>query len=166
MRLQRRMAHTEISVSRPVGFASRSADHQQAEKIVMSQDFEKAARMPPISVRLTREEYMEAKAAAGGLSLSAYIRKCLFHGHSVVAQHPSRISPKGRQELLAKILMKLGQLDLDQKLVRISDALNLGVFQNADEIEASLKDIHVEMRALRHDLLSALGLRPKNGGDP
>lgn len=113
-----------------------------------------------ISLRLTADERATLEQACRGHSLSAYVRQRLFQNSN---EHPTgelRLSPQARQQLLARILMRLGELGLASKLSELSDAARVGILDASPETERLLSDLLKELHELRRDLLKALGLRP------
>ncbi|MBL4761034.1 MAG: hypothetical protein JKY80_09385 [Mariprofundaceae bacterium] len=117
----------------------------------------------PISIRFTKEEIAELKRQAGKISLSEYVRRRLFMDGAITefADHiESRPTPQMRQKLLAQILMRLGKLDMVHNVNTLMNGLQYGLIETSPELCAALEAVHRELKALRHDLLKALGLRP------
>lgn len=119
----------------------------------------------PISVRLTDEERTQLKADARGMSLSGYIRKRLFSCEKSEPMKAGRLSPVERQRLLASILQRLGQSNIAPQISKLVEAAQLGLINVSPEFKKELLDTRAEIRALRHDLLIALGLRPREGDE-
>lgn len=120
----------------------------------------------PVSVRLTHEERKLLEQAAGEMSLSRYIRFRLFHADckSSAALNQDRFSPAVRQKLLAQMLSALGKSELSSSLAELAELTRLGLLPNGTNVAAPLAQARDELSKLRHDLLLALGLRPKDGG--
>jgi len=125
-----------------------------------------SAGRSPVSVRLTPEERLELEKAAGGMSLSQYIRSRIFLDDTVENQNCSeeRISPAARQKLLAQILSSLGKSGTATALSELAELARLGLLPDDADIVPTLAQAHDEATKLRSDLLRALGLRPKSGG--
>lgn len=114
-----------------------------------------------VSVRLSATEREALEGAAGGKSLSAYIRKCLFGGSAM----PSRTSgkrPVKDHEALARVLAALGQSNLSRDLETLRWAEEDGVLVIDPETAVLLQRAAADIAAMRGDLIAALGLR--NGG--
>lgn len=122
----------------------------------------------PVSVRLTQEERAQLEQAARGMPLSRYIRARLFDGDGEVSDHAEerRLSPADRQKLLAQILARIGQSGLPAALEELAELARLGLLSLDAESVSALSEARDELKALRLDLLRALGLRPKDGGAP
>ncbi len=122
----------------------------------------KHRRTVPVSVRLTDDERckLNSEADAKGLSLGEYIRMRLFGGELGDYVHANRLSAEDRQKLLAKILLRLGQLDTVQSVNNALKGIQSGLIDPSPEFLAALDAMHGELIALRRDLLRALGLRP------
>lgn len=120
----------------------------------------------PVSVRLTHEERVELKQAAGGKSLSYYIRSRLFnHGEQAFPDDEIRFSAVARQKLLAQILIRLGQSGLAENLRELNEVAKLGLLDTQIELRSTLSELRKEVKGLRSDLIKALGLRPRKGDD-
>lgn len=122
-----------------------------------------SALTKPISIRFTDEEIVELKRQAGKSSLSEYVRRQLFSDGAITefADHMElRLTPQMRQKLLAQILMRLGKLDIVHNVNTLMNGFQSGLIENSLELCATLEAVHQELKALRHDLLKALGLRP------
>ena len=120
----------------------------------------------PVSVRLTPEERLELEKAAGGMSLSRYIRSRLFQVGTIENQNHAedRISPAARQKLLAQILSSLGKSGTATALSELAELARLGLLPDDADIAPTLAQARDETAKLREELLRALGLRPKSGG--
>lgn len=119
-------------------------------------------------MRLTQEERARLEQAARGMPLSRYIRVRLFDGIGVDVGHGDehRLSPADRQKLLAQILARMGQSGLPASLAELAELARLGLLPLEADAAATLSDARDELKALRLDLLRALGLRPKDGDAP
>lgn len=124
-------------------------------------DDSKPALTKPISIRFTKEEIAELKSLAGDLSVSEYIRRQLFGRTTTKCESASemRLTPQARQKLLAQILMRLGRLDTTKKINLLMDGMQSGLVDVSPDAIAMLSELHQEIKALRRDLLKALGLR-------
>lgn len=118
---------------------------------------------PPYSLRLTFEERKQLRQQAGGKPLSAYIRERLFETPS-----PRR---KYRQlsedhAVLGELLAELGKTRLSNNLNQLAKACNSGAFDVSDEAEAAIFEARDDIKRMREELVTALGLKPKTGETP
>ena len=123
----------------------------------------RSASTKPLSIRFTKDEIVELKRQADKLSLSAYVRRQLFSDElnpEISGNIEARLTPQMRQKLLAQILMRLGRLDLVQDVNTLLNGVQSGLIEPSPELCTALEAVHGELKALRHDLLKALGLRP------
>jgi len=65
----------------------------------------------PVTLRLTEDERTQLEKDAGGSSLSAYIRQCVFGRHA-----SKRVVPEVDRFLVAQILAKLGETRIANNL--------------------------------------------------
>ncbi|MEM7067787.1 MAG: hypothetical protein AAF478_02805 [Pseudomonadota bacterium] len=136
----------------------------------MKRDFEKATvgknensrpkKYPsPITFRPTDEERLQLKQDAAGMSLSAYIRQCLF-GSRV----SKRVIPDVDRLLLAQILAKLGESRIANNLNQIAYHANCGSLMLDELTIEEINEACVHVAWMRTQLINALGLktRPQN----
>ena len=125
----------------------------------------------PVSVRLTLEERtaLEQAARSARLTPSAYIRSRLFRSDAVNASAGvMRLSAAAQRELCARLLAKLGQTGLMQKLSAIQESTDLGLLCSASEaselrdVRTVLNDLLRELQDVRAELLRVLG---RSSGD-
>lgn len=131
---------------------------------IMTNNTRHTRQSRPVSVRLTPEERAVLEHEAGSASLSQHIRARLFSG-TLTPNSEERLSAASRQKLLAQILSRLGAMNAGKNLSDLADLARLGLLEMSPEAEDALLDASREFQGLRHDLVKALGLRPKNGGD-
>jgi Bacterial mobilisation protein (MobC) len=109
-------------------------------------------RPPPLSIRLPDDERdtLKARAKEAGLSVSGYFRLVAFN-----TPRRSR-NPAADQELLARILVALGQSRISANINQLAHQAHLGSWPDSRLIEQGCDDI----RIIRDTLLSALGRTP------
>lgn len=147
-----------------VSIAQPGVDHPTSGKPARK----KRKRLAPFSLRLTANERakLEQAAKAAGMALAAYIKLRLFNNLPPLdTLPPSR--PGGRPatdtQLIAKLLAALGEARLSQNLNQLAKAVNMGALPVTPETEAELVAACADVRAMRADLVSALGLRGPRG---
>jgi hypothetical protein len=126
---------------------------------IAAQKAEKPKYPPPFSIRFTFEERARLDAERGRSALSAHIRDCLF-GDDVTPRRKSGSSPVKDGEALGRLLGALGGSRLSNNLNQLAKAVNTGSLPVSPETEADIVAACEEVRALRADLLRALGKSP------
>ena len=126
---------------------------------IAAQKAEKSTYPPPFSIRFTFEERARLDAERGRSTLSAHIRDCLF-GDDVTPRRKSGSSPVIDGEALGRLLGALGGSRLSNNLNQLAKAVNTGSLPVSPETEADIVAACEEVRALRADLLRALGKSP------
>lgn len=128
-------------------------------KSVGSSSGEKPKYPPPFSIRFTFEERARLDAERGRRALSAHIRECLF-GDETSPRRKSGNSPVKDGEVLGRLLGALGGSRLSNNLNQLAKAVNTGSLPVTPETEADIVAACEEVKALRADLLRALGKSP------
>lgn len=117
----------------------------------------KAKRESPFSLRLSFEEKSRLKAAAGNLSLGAYIKARLFEGLPAVPRQNA--ASKIDRKALGSLLSMLGDSRLASNMSQIAHAANIGTLPVDEEMIADLNKACADIRLMRRALLKALGQR-------
>lgn len=115
---------------------------------------------PPFSIRFTFEERARLDALRGRQSLAAYIRECLFGEDAAPRKKPGN-SPIVNAEALARVLGALGASRLSSNLNQLAKAVHMGSLPVTPETEEELQEACAEVKALRTDLMRALGKMPE-----
>jgi len=120
-----------------------------------------ARKTPPrLTLRFTEDELHQLKSASGNMTLSAYVRKCLFAGGASVRKAASR-KPVADQQALARLLGSLGQSGIGQNLARLAQDARSGCLILDEPTEAEIRNACAMVQAMRDDLVAALGLLEK-----
>ncbi|CUH89111.1 hypothetical protein PH5382_03057 [Phaeobacter sp. CECT 5382] len=118
----------------------------------------KPKRIPPLSIRLTKEERALLEQRAGSLSLAGYIKSVVFADNA-----PRFRSRRQTQELdaklLAELLAHLGASRVASNLNQIAKHLNQGTLVIDPELDSDLKAAASEVAWIRSTLLQALGAK-------
>ena len=117
----------------------------------------KAKREAPFSLRLSKEEKTRLTAAAGSMTLGAYIKARLLKDLPAVPRQ--RALSRFDKSLLGQVLAVLGRSRLSSNLNQIAHAANIGALPVDDELLADLKSACADVRIMRNALLKALGQR-------
>lgn len=112
----------------------------------------------PVTVRLKPEERERLEQAADDLSLSAYIRLCLF-GDDAPAHRTRGKRPVKDYQALAQLMGMLGRSNLPNNINQLAKAANQGDVLLPDDAHHDLKTAALEIAAIRLLLIKALGLK-------
>ena len=113
---------------------------------------------PRITLRLTEEELAKLKTLSRGISLSAYIRKCLFGKDAAPRKVRTRVPVKD-QQALAQVLGLLGQTRIANNLNQLAHEANCGSLLLDEQTEDEIKIACAHIAWIRVKLIEALGLR-------
>lgn len=111
-----------------------------------------------LCVRLTVDERRRLEALAGGLPLSAFVRKELL-GRKAKRRQSDAPAPKGAE--YARLLSALGRSRLVTHLQALNDAALSQGLQMAPKLEQELSQACRDIADLREALITQLGLKPK-----
>ncbi len=121
---------------------------------------EKKKQLSPISLRLTEDERRRVKQQAAGLTVSAYIRACLFDGDGKVSKRRSSTrKPVKDEKAIAQLLGILGQSRMANNLNQLAKAVNTGSLPLTPDVEQDIKKACSNISEMRVMLIKALGLR-------
>ena len=95
-------------------------------------------RAPPFSLRLTDEERVQLEFQAGSMPLASYIKSVVLADQTPMYRKRAR-PPVAEQQLLAKVLARLGQFRSANNLNQIAKHLNQGTLVLDEELEANLR---------------------------
>jgi len=116
---------------------------------------------PRLTLRLTEDELTQLRNLSSGISLSAYIRKCVFGKNTAPRKIRSRVPVKD-QEALAQVLGLLGQTRIANNLNQIAYEANCGSLLMDQETENEIKLACAHIAWIRVKLIEALGLKNKS----
>lgn len=115
-------------------------------------------RMAPFSLRLTVEERAELERLARGMSLSGYIKACIFNSAGTVPKRWSR-QPVADEKMLGQLLGALGATRLPQNMNQLAKAAHVGNLPLQDTVEGALIEACEDIKAMRLMLMQGLGMR-------
>jgi len=113
---------------------------------------------PRITLRLTEEEMATLKGLSSGMSLSAYIRSCLFGNNAAPRKVRTRV-PVQNQQALAQVLGLLGQTRFANNLNQLAYQANCGSLLLDEQTENEIKMACAHIAWIRVRLIEALGLK-------
>ena len=122
----------------------------------------KRSSVPPVTLRLTAEERARLEELATGMTLSAYIRACVFSKE----ERRRKRRPKDAvadKKAMAEALALLGQSRIANNLNQLAKAVNIGSLPVVEETERDIRRACADVAAMREELLRALGQRSDLG---
>ena len=139
------------------------APHKQSG--VAKAGFDRAAKpsvkkrtsISPVTLRLTPEERARLEELAAGMTLSAYIRACVFAEEEQKRRKQRPKSTIEDKKAVAEALALLGQSRIASNLNQLAYHANLGVLIVSDEEKAQIAEANGHLLAIRTLLMQALG---------
>ena len=122
---------------------------------------EKKTKYPRITLRLSKDELSRLKSFSHGMTLSAYIRKCLF-GKNVTLRKVRNRVPVEDQKSLARVLGMLGETRIANNLNQIAYEANCGSLLLDEQTEIRLNEASKHVFYIRRELVKALGLSDRD----
>jgi Mobilization protein NikA len=113
---------------------------------------------PRITLRLTQEELTTLKTLSSGMSLSAYVRKCVFGKHAKPRKMRAR-APVENHQALAQVLGLLGQTRFANNLNQLAHQANCGSLLMDEQTENEIRMACAHIAWIRLKLVEALGLK-------
>lgn len=124
----------------------------------------KQKRPSPITLRLTLDERAKLEELAQSMTLSAYIRMCLFKD-DVAPRMVSKKSPIKDREELAQVLALLGQSRIANNLNQLAKEAHLGSLLLDEQTVNQIDEAYSYVLDLREHLIQALGLKVRGAYD-
>ncbi len=112
-----------------------------------------------LTIRLTGSEWEALERKARDRPLSTYAREQLLGGDAKPRKAHRR--PKADEILLAQILATLGQSELPKSMRTIADATQEGTVAQGGDLLLNLRAACLTIEKIRHDLTTALGIKPQ-----
>lgn len=112
---------------------------------------------PRITLRLTEEENTLLRDMAGGMTISAYIRECVF-GENTKRRKRKSYVPIKDHVALAQLLGMLGEAHLANNLNQLAYHANCGNLDVTERTIAQLDEMYTHVTSMRDTLIRTLGL--------
>ncbi len=112
----------------------------------------------PVTLRLTAEERLKLEELAQGMSMSAYIRACVFQNEVSQRKRVVRVPVKDKAAL-AELLGLLGQSRIANNLNQLAYHANIGSLPVDESTIAQIEESYESVCMMRGLLLRSLGLR-------
>ncbi|WP_298974335.1 plasmid mobilization relaxosome protein MobC [uncultured Roseobacter sp.] len=110
----------------------------------------------PLTLRLTPEERARLEELAAGMTLSAYVRACVFaEDQKLRKTRPKEISAE--RKAVAEALALLGHSRIASNLNQLAHHANIGILSFGPQEQADLADAQAHLAAIRTLLMQALG---------
>ncbi|MEL6464965.1 MAG: hypothetical protein AAFQ58_08350 [Pseudomonadota bacterium] len=119
-------------------------------------------KLPPFSLRLSKEERQKLEQAAAGLPIGSFIKAKVFDGECKPRRTRGQ-APVKDHAALARALGLLGNLRLASNLNQLAKAVNMGALPVSPEVEEELMATCAAVLAIRSELMRALGYKPEEG---
>lgn len=117
---------------------------------------------PRLTLRFTEDEMERLKSASSGITLSAYVRKCLFAKDASARKAPSR-KPVVDQQAVARLLGELGRSGIAASLARLAQDSRSGCIVLDEPTAAEIRNACQQVQTMRDQLVAALGLMEARG---
>lgn len=111
-----------------------------------------------ISLRVTYEEKARLEKAAGNMALSAFLRENLL-GKDLKPRKSRGKHPIKDRDALGRVLGRLGRADIAFTMNSLMVACDEGRIYLSEEQSQMLRTIDDDIKAMRADLMQALGFR-------
>lgn len=121
-------------------------------------DFNGNKPLSPYSIRFTQEERQQLERMAHGISLSEFIRSCLFKENVSIRRTKGR-SPVKDEQALARLIGVLGQSRIPNNINQLAKAANTGSLPVNPDTEKRLNEAYNIILWMRRQLIQALGLK-------
>lgn len=112
---------------------------------------------PRITLRLSEEEDERLREMAAGMTISAYVRQCVF-GEAAGRRRRKSYAPVKDHVALAQLLAQLGETRLANNLNQLAYQANTGSLQVDDGVLAQLDEMYRHVTDMRDTLIRTLGL--------
>jgi len=117
-------------------------------------------KYPRITLRLSHDEHAWLVTVAEGVSISSYVRKCVF-GESATPRKARARVPVKDEKALAEILARLGASKMANNLNQIAYQANCGSLLMDQQTEEEIRLACAQIAWMRVQLIEALGLKAK-----
>lgn len=110
----------------------------------------------PVTLRLSHDERAKLEELADGMTMSAYIRACIFAKDVELRKHrPKNVIEN--KKAAAEALALLGQSRIASNLNQLAYHANIGAFIEDEEVKVQIAEAHEYVSEIRKVLMKALG---------
>jgi len=122
-------------------------------------DKKKRTTISPLTLRLTPTERAKLEELADGMTLSAYIRACIFaEEERRRKRRPQNVVAD--KKAAAEALALLGQSRIASNLNQLAYHANVGALIMGDNEKAQIAEAYAQVSSIRSLLMQALGKQP------
>lgn len=122
----------------------------------------KRRELSPLTLRLTVEERARLEELAAGMTLSAYVRACVFaEEERLRATRPA--DAIAEKKALAEVMGLLGHSRIASNLNQLAHHANLGLMIEDDRAKGQIAEANQHLLAIRTALMAALGKSRRSG---
>ena len=148
-----RSAKNNLKCQLPAVFASAALNSQ-----IKSGKSKPANKYPRITLRLSEEENALLRDLANGVTVSSYVRECLFGKDTNKRKTRSRYQPVADEQSLARTLAMLGETRIANNLNQLAHKANMGELKMSSSTLAQIEEAYDHIQAMRKALIKAIGL--------
>ena len=116
------------------------------------------SKYPRITLRLTEEENTQLRELASGVTVSSYVRECLFGKGANTRKTRQRHKPVADEQSLARALAMLGETRIANNLNQLAHRANMGELRMNDTTLAQIEEAYAHIQSMRSTLIEAIGL--------
>ena len=109
-------------------------------------------------MRLSEEENALLRELADGVTVSSYVRECLFGKETNKRKTRRRHQPVADEQSLARTLAMLGETRIANNLNQLAHKANMGELKMSSSTLAQIEEAYEHIQAMRKDLIKAIGL--------
>lgn len=110
----------------------------------------------PLTLRLTPEERLRLEELAAGMTLSAYVRACVFGAETANRKRRPKNTVEDKKAV-AEALALLGQSRIASNLNQLAYHANVGALIVDEQEKADIAEANAHLLAIRTLLVKALG---------
>ncbi|WP_282078888.1 plasmid mobilization protein [Epibacterium ulvae] len=142
--------------------ATLTAAHRAAAGAPTKTKASKRRELSPLTLRLTVEERARLEELAAGMTLSAYVRACVFaEKERLRATRPA--DAMAEKKALAEVMGLLGHSRIASNLNQLAHHANLGLMIEDDRAKDQIAEANQHLLAIRTALMAALGKSRRSG---
>ena len=116
--------------------------------------------LSPLTIRLTAEERARLEELASGITLSAYVRACVFAEDTRLRKTRPADAAEDKKAA-AEALALLGQSRIASNLNQLAYHANIGALIVGEDEKAQIREANAHLAAIRALLMQALGKKQK-----
>jgi len=116
----------------------------------------KRRTLSPLTLRLTEEERARLEELAAGMTLSTYVRACVF-GQEAKRRRRRAKDKIADKKAAAEALALLGQSRIANNLNQLAYHANIGALEVGEAERAKIHEAYAHVQAMRALLMQALG---------